>query len=419
MKEIEEKKPSKILPILISVVGVIAIAAGLFLEVQDTNDKLVNGENNGKVSTVNYLVNDSTYADIVVEAKEEKTEKVTLKNPDKESNYQLYYTSDDDMTSVAVGYLEATKDSPSGKIEKNGTKEITVYIKNDGESQVTIHFGARGTTGSIDEIKFQEKEYKITNSIPQGGKTEVEGETELLNVVKQGDYVAYVGNNGCKNGSDDVSGNMEAESKDSCLGYNANEGTTAEGTYGYCSDSSSTFTVHGWRVAYIKEDRIYLISAGSPECNVREESVGNKDYIKKANEQAKKYCNSDYVEDCSNEEDIHAIGNEDFKEITAGLTESEGGYLYTPIEGAQACGDVYNQEVCGFKKDLISNGGLYWFAASYDDTDTSGVQWYPFDEVVNSYFGTSAYGLRPVIRLKAGLTTTGGTGTMEDPYQLS
>ena len=94
MKEIEEKKPSKILPILISVVGVIAIAAGLFLEVQDTNDKLVNGENNGKVSTVNYLVNDSTYADIVVEAKEEKTEKVTLKNPDKESNYQLYYTSD-------------------------------------------------------------------------------------------------------------------------------------------------------------------------------------------------------------------------------------------------------------------------------------------------------------------------------------
>ena len=35
---------------------------------------------------------------------------------------------------------------------------------------------------------------------------------------------------------------------------------------GYCSDSNYKYNANGWRIAYIKEGTVYLISAGSPEC---------------------------------------------------------------------------------------------------------------------------------------------------------
>ena len=35
---------------------------------------------------------------------------------------------------------------------------------------------------------------------------------------------------------------------------------------GYCNSTSDRFIVNGWRVAYIKDNSAYLVSAGAPEC---------------------------------------------------------------------------------------------------------------------------------------------------------
>ena len=74
--------------------------------------------------------------------------------------------------------------------------------------------------------------------------------TKLLNTVSVGSYVKYMGNNGCD-------GNH-------CAGDNANY--VSDDDMGYCSNSSYGFIVNGWRVAYIKDNSAYLVSAGAPEC---------------------------------------------------------------------------------------------------------------------------------------------------------
>ncbi len=74
--------------------------------------------------------------------------------------------------------------------------------------------------------------------------------TKLLNTVSVGSYVKYMGNNGCD-------GNH-------CAGDNANY--VSDDDMGYCDDTSYGFIVNGWRVAYIKDNSAYLVSAGAPEC---------------------------------------------------------------------------------------------------------------------------------------------------------
>ena len=64
----------------------------------------------------------------------------------------------------------------------------------------------------------------------------------LLNQMKVGDYVAYVGNNGCNNGVAGTTGTSNAEAGNSCKGENANQSTdTSNYTYGYCYNSNYKF----------------------------------------------------------------------------------------------------------------------------------------------------------------------------------
>ena len=72
--------------------------------------------------------------------------------------------------------------------------------------------------------------------------------TKLLNTVEVGSYVKYMGNNGCD-------GNH-------CTGDNANY--VSDDDMGYCY-SYDEFIVNGWRIAYIKDNSAYLVSAGAPE----------------------------------------------------------------------------------------------------------------------------------------------------------
>ena len=252
----------------------------------------------------------------------------------------------------------------------------------------------------------------------------------LASDLPQGSYIAYEGNNGClRNGTATAtvttSGQGANENSNSCLGYNANANIDGSkdstyGMYGYCYVGDYRYYVSGWRIAYTKDNRAYIISAGSPECTTRRNSTnGNADYITDSYLDAKKYCNSSYVDDCTSDTDVHAINDTDYNLMTAEATNTAGGYLYTSISGATKCGGVHSKEVCGYNNDLIDNGGYYWFASAYSASDPDGVSWYPAFRYVNSYSFTYAYGLRPVIRLSSSVYITGGSGTMDDPYVIN
>jgi len=399
------------------------------------------------------------------------------------SKYQMVYRSENDLTDIVVGYSSATVDPPNGEMDANGTKKVTAVIQNNSGSPVTVTFGVKGglVHNSIEDIILEENEYKLetvvyvktvditiasvkvdgkeATSIPTSGTytlsnyacekgSTLEWDTYkkrigfstgtkagescsleftkstdyplLTSIAKQGDYVAYVGNNGCQLNGTAVTGYGEAESSNSCLGYNANDTEDTNGnTYGYCQYAK--FYVKGWRIAYTEDNRAYLISAGSPECNARTSDTESATYISEANEKAKKYCNRNYVDgDCSDNSDSWAIGDTDFNKITAQMTNTTGGYLYTSISGATKCGSVHSKEVCGYNNDLIDNGGFYWFAATHDVYSTYGVCWYEryVADMGISSNTTVAFGLRPIIRLSSSVYVTGGSGTMNDPYTI-
>ena len=241
----------------------------------------------------------------------------------------------------------------------------------------------------------------------------------LSAIAKQGDYIAYEGNNGCMKDGIPVTGTSDAESGNSCLGYNANDTLDTDGsTYGYCFNEDYKFSVKGWRIAYTEDDRAYLVSAGAPECNTKTSSTGNATYISEANEKAKKYCNSAFVDgDCSDNSDVWAINDADFYKMTSQISGGEGRHL-TGYYGSPDCTGT-SSPACGYNNDLIDNGGVYWFAASYDARGNNGVCWHPYNRSVAGNFSAYAYGLRPIIRLSSSVYVTGGSGTMDDPYTIA
>ncbi len=272
-----------------------------------------------------------------------------------------------------------------------------------------------------------------------------------LNTMAVGSYVAYTGSGGtvgstsvsCKtNGSASSStATVATESPNSCKGQNAREDLDTSGyTYGYCYDEHYKYYTTGWRIAYILDGKVRLVSAGSPECNTRTSSTANVTYIRTANAKALKYCNSNYVDgNCtcpdSNGDglcdtastDAWAINDTDFyymtkaisgvgKRLTSGSSTlgDSGGTLGSTLY----CYNKYSYRECGYHHDLIDNGGLYWFAAQYSSSSTNGVYWNPYYRTVRDDTTTRANSLRPIISLSSSVSVTGGSGTIDDPYQI-
>ena len=277
----------------------------------------------------------------------------------------------------------------------------------------------------------------------------------LLSTAEVGSYVAYIGEGGtvgstqvqCQiGGESSATGSGATEAPNSCLGQNAREDLEADpatsGTYGYCYNSSSKFTTTGWRIAYIDETdvnnpKVVLISAGSPECNTRTSVEGNTTYIKQANAYALKYCNPNFVDNgCTCEvaddetvtggcttpsTDAWAVNDNDFYQMTEKMNGAGFGRKLTDESSdldVGSCSDESSEE-CGLGISLIDNGGYYWFAAKNTDSNTSGVRWDPNSRFVSYSSSANAYGLRPVISLSSSVRVTGGTGTFNDPYQIS
>lgn len=61
-----------------------------------------------------------------------------------DSKFELYYLLEEENKDVEVGYVVNTENLPSGIIEKNGSKEITVIIQNYSNTDITVEFKVIG-----------------------------------------------------------------------------------------------------------------------------------------------------------------------------------------------------------------------------------------------------------------------------------
>jgi len=304
------------------------------------------------------------------------------------------------------------------------------------------------------KITWDRTNYKlvVSNGNDGGGVScDLEFESNpLLSKMEVGSYVDYVGSSGtvgsttvsCKNSTTGSSVDADdSEAPDSCHGQNAREDLDSSNfTYGYCSYDGNKFHTTGWRIAYVKDGKARLISAGAPECMSVTQSVANATYIKTANAKALKYCNSTYVDgsctctsttsgQCdSASTDAWAVSDADFYYMTRAINNNVGKRL---AEGSSLLGDVggslgetlycdsgYSLKECGYNNDLIDNGGLYLFAAKYNDSEEGGMVWEPNYRVIMVDAWSSSVGFRPVINMSASVVVTGGSGTMDDPYTI-
>lgn len=225
-----------------------------------------------------------------------------------------------------------------------------------------------------------------------------------LSDMSVGSYVTYVGDNGCPDGH--------------CDGTNANY--ISDMDMGYCEDSGYKFIVNGWRIAYIKDNSVYLISAGAPECMCTsndgttsdsscsnyEATVGVPIHLKNLADKALTYCNKSYAYGgICDSNSAWAMDATDFKNITGSTLSSSSCYGVS----------YYSSVPCGYINDLINNGGSYWFAISYNN---GAFYWFSSSGGVNGSNSKNLKGVRPVIRLDSNVLVTGGSGTYEDPYTI-
>lgn len=176
-----------------------------------------------------------------------------------------------------------------------------------------------------------------------------------LRDVSVGSYVSYVGNNGC-NGV-------------SCIGENANY--VDSDNMGYCSDSKYHFSDSGWRIAYVSDNTVYLVSGGAMDCI---------DKDKELDDVALKYCNSNFV--------------------------------YNGVCNSDSVYSLRYSDMLKMDKNLVDNGGYYWYF-----NDDKAMIWNPvirsFDENKNS-----SYGVRVIVKLDQNVMISGGTGSYDDPYGI-
>ncbi len=174
-------------------------------------------------------------------------------------------------------------------------------------------------------------------------------------------------------------------------------------------------------------DTMYEVTSDSSNTSVvyytyTSMSSGSDDYINALDARALKYCNPDYAYGgVCNSDSAWAIDNNDFEQIT-------GSPLYSNSSGS-SCYREDKSSKCGYKNDLINNGGNYWFASNTDDVLLSGgihqpmnMYWYMYKDTAYVHFSTthwSSYGVRPVLRIASDIVVVGGTGTYADPYLIS
>lgn len=112
-----------------------------------TNKREEHGKLNIVVGDLTYKLesNDLVNHQIVVGANEVREIVISLTSLNSvDSKYELYYTLDQENSSVKAGYHINTRDAVLGRLNKNSSKTITVVVRNESSKDTTVTFGVMG-----------------------------------------------------------------------------------------------------------------------------------------------------------------------------------------------------------------------------------------------------------------------------------
>ncbi len=183
------------------------------------------------LKTYKFILNTDTTYSVTIAADSVKNVAITIKNPEKMNlKYGICYdTTTGVKNNLYISSLETSEHPAQGIITKGSSHVVSIKIENRSSSDVTVNFRVAYGLENGGELDKEAGELWIDQT----------SNSYLLNTVNPGDYVDYKGNNGC-------SGNACSGATVTCGGF--------------------TSSKSGWRVAYIKNNSAYLISAGVPEC---------------------------------------------------------------------------------------------------------------------------------------------------------
>lgn len=404
------------------------------------------------------ISNIEEYEELTVKAHEALMFNVEVENSSLDTIYYgLWYKMVKPLVlndEIKIARLEESNVTTSGSVNSKESVTIGLVVVNDSDEDIVFDMGVSSSETSINDIEYLGGKYLITDtsdfprdikinsimidgvlsaSLPVSGfykmtsscklgskltwdsynKSIVFGkgtfvrdecdlmfqsseEYSLLNTVKDGSYVVFNGDNGC-NGS-------------SCNGQNANY--KDEANKGYCMDFNQSFVTTGFRVAYVLDGNAYLISAGAVDCidtlidEKAEVLVGTPKHLENLNKIAAGYCNENYAYgDKCNSDSVWAFGFDDINKI-----------LKQELVFAN-CYSANSNKNCGYNNNLIDNGGFYWIADSYTDSNKVLI-WNAKERIISSSDTSYSYGIRPIIKLKSSVYIISGTGTYEDPYVI-
>lgn len=144
-------------------------------------------------------------------------------NDDVSSKYQVYYTSDDDLTNVLVGYSNDSVDLPSGEIDAKDSKSITIVLENNSSNEVSIEIGVRGglINNPVEDIILEEGENRVVNAL--------EGVAEIGNInVTLSAGETYTIPQGYHDGTGTITGNsIASQTSATATASDITEGKTA------------------------------------------------------------------------------------------------------------------------------------------------------------------------------------------------
>lgn len=380
--------------VLIIISAVITPAYAKFTHDYNTEDDIV-----GISFDFNIKIQDvEEYESISVDANDAKIFNIKIDN---QTNSKTYYgvwyrmiepTDKDDK--IVIARLNNSEANTSGEIEKSRNVVVSIIVKNKTDNNIKIDFGVSSSDTDANSIEYLE------------GKRLISGIDEIvyLNKMADGSYVDYTGNNGC-------SGN-------NCNGENVNY--VNKDNKGYCSDNKHKFEKNGWQIAYVKDDSVYLVSAGSLECvatsengtislnnkklNDFEKTAGTPKHITNLNKEALKYCNEEYTLDgVCNSNTAWSINADDLNTINN-----------LP---AKICYKNHSDACEGFN-DIITGSGDYWLATNFEKSTTN-YYWNSATNYLLDADSSNAFGLRAVIKLDPNIYIVDGDGTETNPYKIA
>ena len=118
------------------------------------------------VATLSYGLNEEYK--VVVPAKGEVRVPISVMGLNsQETKYQMYYRSSNDLENVIIGYASYSSNLPSGDLMIGESKQVSLILKNNGDSEATLFIGVKGgyQNNSVEDILLGNGEIRITNRI--------------------------------------------------------------------------------------------------------------------------------------------------------------------------------------------------------------------------------------------------------------